>query len=255
MSEDNTQTAFNIPESIDKIDAVPEKFRSLYVEHEGKFVFQTPDSLARALENAKRERNEAKQRAATVDKWERLGKSPDEISELLAAQRKAEEKKAVEAGEWDKLRAQMNDAHAKALGEKDEALAAMQASLEEYLVDSASIKAIAELDGVVDLLLPHVKRHIKVVQDNGKYAARVFNDKGDTRVNAKGEPLTIQDLVAEMRSNEVFGLAFKANTKDGSGAPSRNVASGEKTIPRREFDALSPDEKMARIRSGVTITD
>jgi DNA-binding transcriptional MerR regulator len=245
MSEENTQNAFNIPEAIESIDTVPEKFRSLYVEKGGKFVFQDPAVLARSMENAKKEREEYRKRAASVEKWERLGKSPDEIAELLSAQQKAEEEKHLKAGEWEKVKANMLEQHEKALKAKDEEVARMRATIDNRLIAAEATRAIAEMKGVPDLLLPHVQRQTKVVQDDsGEYVARVIDNKGEYRSNAKGEYLTIQDLVAEMRESTVFGRAFEGTGAGGSGAPVKTSSAGGGNKKRSEMSAA---EKAAYI--------
>lgn len=214
--------------TVDSLDAVDEPLRGLYEETDGKFRLKVDgvedtSGLRSALEKERKAARDAERAAA---QWKKLGKSPDEIEQLLAAQAKLEEEKAEKAGEWNKLRAQMNEKHEAALKAEAEKASRMRTTLERYLVDAAATSAIAAAKGVPELLLPHVQRHVKVVEEDGDYVARVVDAKGDPRVNSKGEHMTISELVAEMRQSEVFGRAFEASGNTGSGKQPGNGAGG-----------------------------
>lgn len=235
---------FNIPETVDVIDDVPEKFRSLYVEKDGKHVFQDPAVLVRSLTNAKRERDGLKGEAASAAAWKKLGKSPDEIEALLAKQAEAEEARALKAGEFDKIKAQIIEKHAGELEAERAKLTKKDRAIERFLVDAAATRAIAEAKGSAGLLLPHVRASVKVVEEGDEYTVRIVDAKGDPRVNAKGDYLSIADLVAEMRESEIYGRAFEATGAGGSGAPSNGKpAGGGRSMPAAEFNRRSPKER------------
>lgn len=205
--------------TVDSLEAVDEPLRDFYEQDGDKFKLKVEGvedttGLKTALQKERRER-EAREKQAKA--WERLGKSPEEIEELLNAQARIEEEKATKAGEWDKLKAQMNEKHQSEIKAREEKIAAMQATLERHLVDAAATAAIAAEKGVPDLLLPHVQRHVRVVEEDGEFAVKVVDAKGDPRVDAKGEPLTIADLVKEMKASEIYGRAFEASGNTGSG--------------------------------------
>ena len=202
--------------TIDSVEGLDDATKALYQQKDGKFVLdvegvEDTSALKGALQ---KERKAAETASKMVKRWESLGKTPDEIEELLAAQQKADEEKATKAGEWDKLRAQMNEKHQSDLRQKDETLAQMRKRLEGELIDSRAVSAIAAAKGIPDLLLPHVQRHVKVDEN---YNVVVVDAKGDPRVNGKGEPLTISDLVSEMKQSDIFGRAFEGSGQSGSG--------------------------------------
>jgi len=219
---------------VDDINAVPEAIRSLYSEDGGKFRLNVKgiepvDGLKSALE---KERKAARELEKKVRRWESLGKSDEEIADLV---KKAEEHELSEAerkGEWDKLRAQMNEKHEAALKGKDDTISAMRARLNAELVDAKAVAAIAAAKGVPELLLPHVQRHVKV---DDEFNVHVVDAKGDPRVGAKGEPLTIADLVAEMRQSDVFGRAFEGSGQSGSGKLPSNGAGGAGISKKSDF--------------------
>lgn len=224
--------------SVEKLDDVDEAFRPLYVEKDGKFVLDAEGipapsddtGLKTALQKERKAREDLEKQ---VKKWQRLGKSDAEIEAMIADAAKAEEEKATKAGEWDKLKAQMNAKHADDLRSADEKVSAMKRALERHLVDAQATAAIAAAKGVPDLLLPHVQKHVKVVEENGEFKVVVTDVKGDPRVDGKGEPLSISDLVVEMRGSDIFGRAFEGTGSSGSGTPPQNKGGGNPSGKRR----------------------
>lgn len=266
MSDEAT-TQFSVPETVESIDLVPEKFRSLYVEKDGKFTYQDPAVLTRSLSNAKRERDEAKRAAAAAESWKRLGKTPEEIEDLLNAQAQAEEDKAKKAGDWETYKTQMGEdfrkrteklvnQHTTEVETYKTQLAKLQTSLEERIITAEATSAIAEMKGVPALLMPHVQRHVKVVEEDGRYMAVVLDARGEPRVNARGDFLTIKDLVAEMRDSDVYSRAFDASGTGGGGAPpGRAGGAGKRSMSTAEFMQLGPKERATRMAAGLTLTD
>ncbi|KKL28953.1 hypothetical protein LCGC14_2370000, partial [marine sediment metagenome] len=89
-----------------------------------------------------------------------------------------------------------------------------------YLVRADATKAIADADGDVDLLLPHVTGRLRVVENDDGYFARVVDVAGQLLLeDAKsGTPMTIDTLVTgEMK--EKFPSAFKGTGATGGGTP------------------------------------
>lgn len=223
---------------VDSLDGLDDDLKALYTEKDGKFVLDVEgvEDTSGLKESLRASNKEAMERRKQLEAWKRIGKTPDEIEELLEAQRVADEEKATKKGEWEKLKAQMNETHQKELSKKDELVSKMRSALERHLVDAAATAAIASAKGVPDLLLPHVQRHVKVVEDdNGEFSVQVVDAKGDPRVNGKGEALTISDLVAEMRGSDVFGRAFEGSGHSGSGMKPANGAGGAGTTKKSDF--------------------
>lgn len=213
---------------VETLDDIPEAHKSLYSEQGGKFRLSV-DGLedTSGLKSAlAKERKAHEEKAKQAAKYQSLGKSPEEIEALLDAQAKTEEEKATKAGEWDKLRAQMNSKHETELKAKDSQVSGMKSALERHLIGAQATAAIAAAKGVPDLLLPHVQKHVRVVDTDGDYAVTVVDARGDPRVNGKGEPLTISDLVAEMKSSDIYGRAFDGSGQSGSGKVPANGGGG-----------------------------
>lgn len=219
---------------VDSLEAVEEPLRALYEEKDGKFALKVDgiedtSGLKSALA-AERKRADAE--ARDKKRWASFGKTPEEIQELLDAQQRLEEDKANKAGEWDKLKAQMNDKHQTELARRDETIGTMRKRLESELIDSKAVTAIAAEKGVPDLLLPHVQRFVKVDDD---FNPVVVDAKGDPRVDAKGNPMTIHDLVKEMKASDVFGRAFEGSGHSGSGTQPGHNAGGAGAKKKSDF--------------------
>lgn len=250
--------------TVNSIDEIDEALRPLYVEKDGKYNLDVADledttvlkkSINAEREAAKTAQAKAKELDKKVKGWEQLGKSPDEIKEMIEAANKAEEEKLNRAGEWTKLKEQMNAKHQEELkaeaakaAAKDVQLLSMRKSLERHLVDAQATAAIAMHKGVPDLLLPHVQRHVKVIEDGDNYFVRVVDSKGDPRVNGKGDPLSIEDLVNEMKSTDIFGRAFEGSGQSGSGMrPNAGNGKGAVGGPSKRSEFKSEKERSAFI--------
>lgn len=244
---------------IDNLEDVEEAFRGMYTAKDGKFhldVEGIEDNTA--IKDALRKANkEALDRRKQLEGWHKLGKTAEEIEALLAKETERETTEAERKGEWEKLKAQMNEKHQADLKkkdlvieEKDKLAASLRSSLERHLVDANATAAIASLKGVPELLLPHVRQHIKVVEDeNGQFQVTVVDAKGGPRVNGKGEPLSISEFVGEMQQSDIYSRAFEGVGSSGSGTrppaggggPTKRKSEFKSEKERAEWMATFPD--------------
>lgn len=242
---------------IEKLEDVPEALREHYVQSDdGKYRLdgvEDVSGLKSALEKERKERAEAKaalQRLKDID--------PDEYQRLKKESEDRETDKAMKKGEYDKLLSQVVEKHKGELDLKEQRIKSLTGSLESHLIDAEATRAIAGAKGVPELLLPHVRASARVVEEDGKFVVKIVDKDGNPRIgDANGAPMSIAQLVGEMRQSEVFGRAFEASGASGSGAPNGGRAGqgGSKTIKRVDFDALGPAEQRAHIKDGGTITD
>lgn len=252
---------------VDSLDSIPEALQDEYMEVDGggyrlkvlegfvnkddvEDVSGLKSALQKERENA---RKFGKQLSQLKDQYGDI--DLDEYAALREAQATAEEEKAKKAGEWDKLKDQMLAKHNEALAEKDKKIKGVLGVLERHLVDSQAVQALNELEGNATLLLPHVKNHVKVIEDdNGEYVARVLDDAGNPRVNGEGKFLTVRELVGEMREQDTFAAAFKSTMKSGGGTPpgggEGDGTGGKGGTPDKDLkrSKMSRKEKVAYIR-------
>ncbi len=96
------------------------------------------------------------------------------------------------------------------------------AAQEARLIDAEARSALQAARGVPELLLPVLRDSLAVLDDGaGGLAVRVLDDAGNPRRRAgdDGGFVTVADLVESLRADPVYGRAFEASGKGGSGAP------------------------------------
>lgn len=235
MSEE-TQGSVNleIPEEIGDLNEIPQPLQRFYHESEGVYKLRDFDAVERAKENAsaaeklaKKEALDLRKRLAAMEKYE--GIDLEEYQKLKEAQIKAEEEKAKEEGNWEKLRAAMQEAHAKELEAATSKATQLQSSLEEYMVDSQLTNALAAAGATeagMRLLPLELRRNIKLANNEGRYTPNVLDADGTPRVKADGSLWQISDQVAEAK--ELFPDLFRGTAASGSGTPAETASSGAK---------------------------
>ena len=188
-----------------------------------------------------------KEKKSLTDKLRRYKDiDPEKYTVLMAAQEEAERKAAEESGNFEALETQLKEQHAKELDTEKQKGEKLARSLDDYLVRAAAIQAIADADGEVDLLLPHVRSRLRVVENENGHFARVVDGSGNPMVeDGQGKAMTIDTLVAgEMK--EKFPSAFKGVGSSGGGTP----ITGSGGAVTGTVDANDPDA-MGRNLAGI----
>jgi hypothetical protein len=200
--------------------------------------------LKGALKKERRRARDASKRARDLE--ERYdGIDPDEYRELSKAREDAEAQDAEKRGEWEKLSAKQKDAHDKQLADRDALNGQLRKALYGELIDARAVRELAEQDGSAKLLLPHVRARMDVVEQDGKYRVRVLDANGEPDVNNDGEPMTLKDLVTQMKADATFAPAFASSGAEGTGSPSGGTGgAGTQRKPRSE---MTPKEKAGYI--------
>lgn len=147
--------------------------------------------------------------------------------EALAIEKaEADEARLAAAGEWDRLKSDMNTTHSEELlnvnNKFNDQVGTLQKALDHELITNALMSVINDEQGNSTLLLPHLTPHLKTVQDKetGKYSTIVIDNDGNTRMNtSNGEPYSIKDLVTEFKANEVFAGAFPMQNSGTGNTP------------------------------------
>jgi len=120
------------------------------------------------------------------------------------------------------IKKQLVEKHQGELGARETSIKTMTSQLEKVMVEASAIKALAEHKGSTTLLLPHVKSATRMRQtDKGEYIVEVVDANGQVRISpAAGStaPMTIAELVAEMKNNNTYSPAFEGTGASGSGA-------------------------------------
>lgn len=160
------------------------------------------------------------------------GVDPEEYRKLKDAQEALERENLTKAGEFDRLRQKLVDEHNKELGKEKERMSTLEVEI-NYLknelqqtiirneISNAASVAKALNPRLVELAVaPFVK--VEEVDGVGK-VIRVVEADGSPRVNIKtGKPLTIVELMEEMKQSEEYAMLFSGGT---SGANSSTTHS------------------------------
>jgi len=253
---------------LDSIDAVPEALKTEYVKNEadGKFhlaVDGLPDvtGLKNALASERSLNKAAKDKVAA---WEKLGVSPEEIEERLTAERKKADDLAIKAGNFDeilgkKLGAQKLEYDGKLTAAEQREKSALNIAKEAIVNTSlatALTKAKASAEGLA--ALPKlIGDRVKIeFDDNGRAVSSIMEADGKTPMvgSGPGGLATFDDLVKE--TIKTFPSLFEGSG-GGSGSSQtsqRRDASG-KTLTRAELDALSPADRMEKMKTGWKVID
>jgi hypothetical protein len=230
---------------VESLDNVPEAVQSEYKQVEGGYQLDVKEVKGYALENIEglrsalgkernsnstltKELNKIKKEFDGIDPMELVGVKaqlddvqqkydellsidPESKSDEIAAQ-KVKDKMTKAQKDWEK---QYN----KEVGTRDEKITTLTSQLQNLMIHSTAVKALAEngAGDSVDLLLPHVLKNTKLVENDGKMEVHVVDSEGNPRVRSDGRNMSIEDLMPEFKDK--WPNAFNANVKSGGGTP------------------------------------
>ena len=245
--------------TVSTLEGLSEEVAALYIESEdGKFKLNVEGLEAPSGEDTGGLKSALKKERESVSKLtskiraldEKLaGIDLEEFESLRQSKAETEEAEAMRKGEWDSLKAQMRDAHSVTLGKKDSEIARMRNEIERLTIDAQATMAINKAEGNVTLLTPHVKSLVKLVEEDGVFKPMVVDATGAPRVDADGNPLSIEALVSEMRDQDVYKGAFKGTGAAGGGTPPGDGGEGN---PNANGGGTPPIKNMGQARSKMT---
>lgn len=137
-----------------------------------------------------------------------------------------------------------------------ETLRAENKALRELAVGEAAKSAAARHGANVDLLAPAIEALSSVRIKDGKANVYIRDAQGNPRIaDARGTPMAPDHLVAEMRRNPAYALAFNDDAgNDGNHQKIQAFAKGS-VISRAAFEALSPIERANSMKAGTQLRD
>jgi len=269
---------FGANQVVETVDGVPEQYRPLYVQNaENKFVIDEKFKplvtdyvgVSKVLND---ERNKVKnlnaentQRRQAVKAYEDLvtelgieTKDGDNPIELLKSHVSGLAEKIKNGGELkvnlENLRKQFEGQLQTERGNATRDLATMTASLSRYLVGREATAAISSEKGAIQLLMPHIQGHCKVVKEGEDYVARVTDDNGEYRMNTAGGFMTVPEFVKELKATKDFARAFDSEAPAGAGvrpgsANERRPAQARPVVDQKEMTAAQ--KIAAGLKAGV----
>lgn len=250
--DDHSGGGFDFPETVDNLDGVPERARPLYVKDEatGKFKYDDVSSLKSALEHEKQQRRSLAQKNGTLAKWEKLGKTPEEIEEMLTQQAEAEQQRLRDSGDFDAIKKQLEDNHATAIAGKDERIGKLTKQIEKLLYSDQvkTVLADKDVEGNPVLLMGPLRDRVKIEEDSdsGEFRMTILNADGHPMLNSSNQPATLKDLALQFKGDENYAGAFKGVNQSGGGTP--NKQGGGAPINGKKRSEMSTAEKTAFVR-------
>jgi hypothetical protein len=248
---------------VDSLEKVPAQFKPLYATEasaDGKFIVAetfrgTSEAfvgLGRAL---KAERAAAKNRT-TVDltPLADYGDTVEKIAEGFSAKLRTMQEELAKGGKinLDKVKAEFAQAHQGEITKITTRATALQNQLYELMVDQAATAALAKEKGSTELLLPLVRQSVKVAEQDGKFSVFVVDPMGDRRYSGvTGEPMSIVELVAEMKSDKRFARAFDAEAPAGGGMTPGSGKGNGRPLGGNGVEKSSVDKIRAGLAKGL----
>lgn len=265
---------------VDSLEAVPAALHGEYAEKDGKFHLnvtgmEDTKGLKSALEKERTAHKAAataqKELAAKVEKWEKLGKTEEEIGVMLQTVAAAEAEAAKKSGNYDALLADTRAKAADALkqataawtaeklalaSERDAARGSERKAVIETSVTGALTKAKATMEGL-DLLTERLGKRISFTMEDGERVIQIMQADGKTPMAGSGDAgaATYDDLVKEAVKTYPSLFEGSGTGGTGTGPNARRRDAGGKQMARAEFEKLSPLERAAKMKAGVQLYD
>lgn len=169
---------------------------------------------------------ESKSAAAKLKAYD--GVDPEEYKKLKEAAQEAERKRLQGEGDFKALEAQLIKKYDGELEKERGNTTKYRTALEQSLIDRDAIAELAKHSDAPMLLLPHVKGQMKVMEHDGQLVARIVDSQGNVRIG-KGQgsaPMTLPELMDEMKQDKQFAVAFRGSGSSGGGAPKSGASGG-----------------------------
>lgn len=127
-----------------------------------------------------------------------------------------------------------------------------EAQLQKVLLDGELMSSLTEA-GVkkeqAKVLAAYLRPSLKMDIDGSDYKALVMNGD-EVRYNAEARPLSIKELVAEIKSDKSFEDFFEGRNKQGGGMPADSQGGMPKGV-KKDPEQMSRKEKMAYMKAQI----
>lgn len=239
---------------VDDLETVPEALRNEYTKQDdGKYYLSVEDidnhpSLAGLKSALGKERGSRGALEKEVKAWKSLGKTPEEIAEMVAAVEETERKKAEAAGDHAKILKQHQDSWAKEKASLEAELNAARSSERGAVVGERLLGALSKAGATeegAELLPDRLANRIKFETIDGKRVLKIMAADGETPLAGKGADgaATLDDLVVEAKTK--YPSLFKGSGAGGSGKQPDHNAGG--TGITRKSDLKTEKDRAAYV--------
>lgn len=250
------------------LDTVPEQFRSFYkdkgdstgfrVDSDNVVVKGAVESIGKLHATLKAVRGELS--TANQKKSVDLGPLSDYGTDVPGIATYVKEKisglttQLDEAGKGgkvniEKIKEEIAKANSGDMQKKDKRIEGLTGQLYKLLVENAAQEAISTEKGEATLLMPFVKEKVKVAEEDGVFKVFVVDAQGDRRFSGTtGGPMTLNELVKEMKGHEKFQRLFNSDRKEGGGGSPNHSNSG--LIKKGDGEKSAVDKISSGLKKG-----
>ena len=232
----------------------------VYVHDDGKEIgFDAAQAISKisALNGEAKSHREAKETAeANLAKFAKIG-DPTKALEALDMMTKIDQKKLIDAGAVDQVKADITKAFQTQLDEATQRATTLEGQLYQEMNGGrfSGSKFIADKVAIPsDMLQARFGQSFKV--EDGKVVAY---DGSGNKIYSRSKPgelaafdEALEFLVEQYPQKDHI---LKASGNQGTGSRQTQHASGQKTMKRESFTSLSPADQQSTLKDGITIVD
>lgn len=200
-------------------------------DDDGEFVKIPKSDFENLKKNLAKANKSDERRRRELEKYAAFG-TPDEIEASLASVGESSggfDDEALQK-KLEKQRKELERKYQADLEAERSKIASMESKIQETVLLGQARETITKYEGAPDLLLDVVRKATKVVEQDGGYKVTVVDEDGDPRFNNRGEYMTLDDFVQDLRNHDTYGLAFKAPKRQGAGVQNQG-GSAKKADP------------------------
>lgn len=228
-------------------------------QEDGEFVKIPRKDHENMRKQLKKANGEAKTYREQLQQYRQYADDPNDLEELIALKERFEQQgdeggKQQQGQDEDAFKERLNSQLAKQRKEIEkryqtqlEQLQSERKELERTLENTVLMQkaesVILREKGTPELLMPEILKRAKAVKEGDRFIDRVFDESGEIDFNDRGEYKTIDDLVQELKQHQVYGRAFDAPVKSGSGQ--RSQSDGGSRGAKQQFDVTRSQLKGA----------
>lgn len=230
---------------VDKLDDVPEAFRTEYEKDGEKFRLKVEgvEDVTGLKSALQKERDNVKNATKLLKKWDGVTRTPEEVAEILKKLDEEDTDLKKKNGDFDSLLKQhqtkWDTERTQLQTERDAALESERAAVVSTHLMSALTKLGATEEGI-DLLPDRLAARIKYEIEDGKRAIKILQADGTPLAGSgKDGSATFEDLAKEALTK--WPSLFKASGASGSGTRPNNTG-GTGTLKRSEMSAKDKAE-------------
>lgn len=232
--------------------------KPVYLDGDKEVAFDAPHTVAtisRLNGEAKGHRERADKAEGALRSFE--GLDPDAARKALELASNLDQKKLIDAGEVEKVKAEIAKSWEGKLTEAEKRAQALEGQLYAEKIGGAFARSKFVTDNLIlppDIAETYFGRHFKV--EDGQTVA--YDGQGN-RIYSRAKPGELADfeealetiVSAYPRKEQIL----KGTGNNGGGANPGNGGGGGKTMKSAEFNALGPKERAAKMAEGVKLVD